>query len=245
MASGIPLASVLQLLDGTPHRKVPSAIFERLPLAKVLSGGDVGALMPQVLKDGNLSSILQNPVAPIIDRFVRSLPGGGGDALTAAMGGLRAAGDNLIGLSNGGAGLFDLLGHASLVGMMGAHLPPELGLDRVLGPVTCGPVLTTLLEGRSNAVAVGNPVEVAQGIVQASANALAQGRAIQPLVSAVASLSGALAMPGDALGPDDLQKVLSTFIHPAVREAMRGAVAAQASAEGYDLVDVAAMTALD
>lgn len=164
MSGGVSLPSVLQLLDGTPHRKVASAMFENLPLAKVLQGGNLASLMQRVLADGNLSSVLANPMAALtgglqaqigqaaiqLQQSLGSDAGAlisaftGASGLSSALTAFQAAGDNLSGLTNGQAGLMALAGHDSLLGMLGGAAPAALDPARVLGPVASGPLLTGL-----------------------------------------------------------------------------------------------------
>ena len=167
MASGISLPAALQLLDGQPHRKVVSAFFERLPLAKVLSGGDVSGLLKKVMADGNLSSVLANPMGALtgalqaqVGQAAAQLQAAGFSAasglvssLTGATGlaqgvaAFQAAGDSLSGLTTGQAGLFALAGHDSLLGMLGDAAPAALAAARVLGPTASPDLLSTITAG--------------------------------------------------------------------------------------------------
>lgn len=279
MAGGVSLPSVLQLLDGTPHRKVASAVFENLPLAKVLSGGNVGGLLSQVMKDGNLSSILTNPMGALtgalqgqIGQAVGQLQaalGSGASGLISALSGasglsgvlsaFQAAGNNLVGLTNGQAGLMALAGHDSLLGMLGNAAPAALAASRVLGPTASGDLLngiSSALPGIVQSVISGSmSVEAAtswvqgraatvSGVTAASADALAQGQAMQMLASSVSMVSGLVApTPGVASSP--IQSALSGFVTPSAALAMRAALARQIKAEAHAPVDTAAMTSLD
>ncbi|MCJ2012665.1 hypothetical protein [Methylobacterium sp. J-076] len=173
MSGGVSLPSVLQLLDGTPHRKVASAMFENLPLAKVLQGGNLAGLMQKVLADGNLSSVLANPMAALtgglqaqIGQAVTQLQSSaisdagalisaltGSSGLSSALTAFQAAGDNLSGLTNGQAGLMALAGHDSLLGMLGGAVPAALDPARVLGPVASEPLLAGLSSALPSVVA--------------------------------------------------------------------------------------------
>jgi|LULL01.1.fsa_nt_gb hypothetical protein len=167
MAGGISFPAALQLLDGQPHKKVGTAFFERLPLAKVLSGGDVSSLMPKVLADGNLSSVMGNPMAgatgalqaqigqaaqqiqaagvPGASGLISSLTGASGLASAATQ--FQASGDNLSGATNGQVGFYALAGHDSLLSMLGNAAPSALAPSRVLGPVASGDLLGSMTSG--------------------------------------------------------------------------------------------------
>lgn len=278
MAGGISLPTALQLLDGTPHRKILTAFAENLPYAKVLSGGDVSGLLKKVLADGNLSSVLQNPVAGLTQglqglagqaaaQLQAALGSGasglisaitGSSGLTSALSALQAAGDNLVGLTNGQAGLMALAGHDSLLSMLGDAAPAALAATRVLGPVISGDLVGAISQalpgvvqnviGGSMAVAdatawVQGQIASISAVVSASADALAQGQSIQMLASSVATVSGLVApIPGVAASP--IQAALGTFIQPAARTAMNAALAAQIAADTHAPVDTAAMTSL-
>ena len=279
MAGGISLPTALQLLDGTPHRKILTAFAENLPYAKVLSGGDVSGLLKKVLADGNLSSVLQNPMAGLTQGLqglagqaaaqLQAALGSGASGLisaitdtsglTGALSALQAAGDNLVGLTNGQAGLMALAGHDSLLSMLGDAAPAALAATRVLGPVISGDLVGSISQALPGVVqnVIGGSMAVAdatawvQGqianisaVVSASADALAQGQSIQMLASSVATVSGLVApIPGVAASP--IQAVLGTFIQPAARTAMNAALAAQVAADTHAPVDTAAMTSLE
>lgn len=279
MAGGISLPTVLQLLDGTPHKKVATAVFENLPLAKLLQGGDVSALLKKVLADGNLSSVLQNPMAGLTQglqglagqaaaQLQSALGSGasglisaltGSSGLTSAISALQAAGDNLVGLTNGQAGLMALAGHDSLLSMLGDAAPAAVALSRVLGPTASGDLLssiTSALPGMvqsviSGGMAVADATAWVQAqianvtaVVSASADALAQGAAMQMQASAVSTVAGLLAPIGAGAAQTPLQAALATFVQPAARTAMLAALAAQVAADTHAPVDTAAMTSL-
>lgn len=279
MAGGVSLPTVLfQLLDGAPHKKVASAMFENLPLAKLLQGGDVSGLMSKVLADGNLSSVLQNPVAGLTQglqglagqaatQLQAALGSGasglisaltGASGLTSALSSLQAAGDNLVGLTNGQAGLFALAGHDSLLSMLGSAAPSALSAANVLGPVASGSLLngiTAALPGVvQNVISGGMSVADATAWVQgqtasilapvtASANALSQGQSIQMLASAVSTVSGLVA-PVPGVSASTIQSAISGFVTPAASASMLASLKAQIAAEVHDAIDVAAMTSL-
>jgi hypothetical protein len=166
MAGGfVPLPQALQLISGVPLMKVASVFAEKLSITKRLDGGaGLQGLMAQVLRDGNLSSIMQNPMAALTQGIQGQLGGmvsqlqgmvGGGPAglisaltgstgLGNALGALQAAGDNLAGLTNGASGFFSMLGHASTVDMAGAALPVSAAMDAVTAPLTQGGFLGNL-----------------------------------------------------------------------------------------------------
>ncbi len=279
MAGGVALPTVLQLLDGMPHKQVPSAIFENLPLAKVLSGGNVSALLKQVLADGNLSSVLANPMAALTGQLqgvagqaaaqlqaalgsgasglISAITGSSG--LTDALSALQAAGDNLVGLTNGQAGLMALAGHDSLLSMLGDAAPAVVAMPRVLGPTASGDLLNTITAALPGVVqnVIGGSMAVAdatawvQGqianisaVVSASADALTQGAAMQMQASAVSTVAGLLAPIGAGAAQTPLQAALGTFVQPAARADMIAALAAQVAADTHAPVDTAAMTSL-
>lgn len=155
MAGGIGLGQALQLISGVPLRKVATAKFENLHLPKRLEGSGIGGLLRQVLQDGGLQSIAQNPLQAITSQLqggiaqaatqlqsalggaatqaVQALTGGGG--LASAVSSFVAAGNNLAGLTNSSAGYHAMQGHEALVGMLGADVPEALSLDRVVAPI--------------------------------------------------------------------------------------------------------------
>ncbi|SDO51835.1 hypothetical protein SAMN05216360_12529 [Methylobacterium phyllostachyos] len=278
MAGGISLPAALQLLDGQPHRKVVSAFFERLPLAKVLSGGDVSGLLKKVMADGNLSSVLSNPMGVLtgalqaqVGQAAAQLQAAGFSAasglissltsasgLAGAVAAFQAAGDNLSGLTNGQAGLFALAGHDSLLGMLGDAAPAVLAAARVLGPTASPDLLNAItggIPGMVSAVIGGTMTADAatawvqqqtialQGVVMASADALAQGQAMQMLASTVATVSGLMALPPGATA-SPIQAAIAGFVLPAARAAMDVANAAQRPEQTHDPVDTAGMTSL-
>lgn len=278
MADGISLPMALQLLDGTPHRKVASAIFENLPVAKVLQGGNVSGLLKKVLADGNLTSALANPMAAATGALqglagqaatqVQSALGSGASGLVSALTGasgltgvlqqFQAAGDNLAGLTNGQAGLMALAGHDSLLSMLGPAAPDALAAARVLGPVASGDLLGAIsgtLPGVVQQVIAGAMSIAAAttwvqqqaasiaAVTAASADALAQGQAVQMLASAVATVSGLTApVPGVPASP--IQVALAGFVTPDAAAAMQAALAEQVRADAHAPVDTAAMTSL-
>lgn len=169
MAGGIGMSTALQLISGVPLRKVGTVLAEKLHLPKRLDGGALGDLAAKVIKDGNLSAILQNPMAALtgavqgqIGGLVSQLQGmvGGGPlglinaiagaagvpGLSQAMGALQAAGDNLAGLTSGASGFFAMLGHEALADMAGAALPAAAALAQVTAPLTSGDFLGGLAE---------------------------------------------------------------------------------------------------
>ena len=157
MAAGVLLPQALQLISGVPLMKVASVFAEKLSITKRLDGGPgLQSLMAQVLRDGNLSSIMQNPMAALTQGIQGQLGGlvsqlqgmvGGGPAglisaltgstgLGNALGALQAAGDNLAGLTNGASGFFSMLSHAATVDMAGAGLPISAAMEAVTAPLT-------------------------------------------------------------------------------------------------------------
>lgn len=164
MAGGfVPLPQALQLISGVPLMKVASVFAEKLSITKRLDGGPgLQSLMAQVLKDGNLSSIMQNPMAALTQGIQGQLGGlvsqlssvtgaaglisalTGASGLGNALGALQAAGDNLAGLTNGASGFFSMIGHAATVDLAGAGLPISAAMDAVTAPLTQGAFLNTL-----------------------------------------------------------------------------------------------------
>ncbi|MET3481534.1 hypothetical protein [Methylobacterium sp. 1973] len=158
MAGGfVPFGQNLQLQGGAPLVRAATFFVEKLGITKRLDGGPgLQGLMAQVLKDGNLSSIMQNPMAALTQGIQGQLGGlvaqlqgmaGGGPAglisaltgasgLGNALGALQAAGDNLAGLTNGASGFFSMLGHAATVDMAGAGLPISAAMEAVTAPLT-------------------------------------------------------------------------------------------------------------
>jgi len=161
MAGGIALPMALQLISGVPLKKVGSVFMEKLSATKRLDGGaGLGGLMQSVLTDGNLSSVMQNPMAGLtgaiqgqmtgITAQITAAFGGGPNALLGALtgsGGLttaltqfQGAGDNLAGLTNGASGFFAMLGHDNLAQMAGGALPGAASMATVTAPLA-SPVL--------------------------------------------------------------------------------------------------------
>ncbi len=155
------LSQALGLIAGSPLAKAGSVIAEKLPVTKSMGLGGIGGLLSQVMQDGNLSSIMQNPVAAIAGQVqaqvqgavaqVQATLGGAGAGLVSALSGaggigeavgaLKAAGDHLSGLGADPQGFFDLLAHGNMVGMLGDGAPAAMGYARAAGPVTSAPVL--------------------------------------------------------------------------------------------------------
>lgn len=155
------LSQALGLIAGSPLSKAGTVIAEKLPVTKSMGLSGIGGMLSQVMSDGNLSSIMKNPVAALAGQvqaqaaaagtqvqsalgdsgagIVNALSGAGG--LSEAVSGLKAAGDRLSGLGADPQGFFDLLGHGNTVGMLGAATPPAMSFDRAAGPVTSAPAL--------------------------------------------------------------------------------------------------------
>ena len=279
MAGGISLPAALQLLDGVPDRKAATAFFERLPIAKKLQGGNVASLMSRVLSDGNLSSVMGNPMAGLTAALqgqiaqaaqqlqaagvsgatglISSLTGSSG--LASAVMQFQASGNNLSGVTNGQAGFFALNGHDGLLSMLGSSAPAALASSRVLGPVASPGLINGIaagLPGVVSAVIAGTMTPDAatvwvqqqtasvSTVTAASADALAQGMAIQMQASTVATISGLVTLPpGDTASP--IQAVMATFVTPTARAVMDAANMAQRPAETHDPIDVSGMTSLE
>jgi hypothetical protein len=289
MAGGfVPLPQALQLISGVPLMKVASVFAEKLSITKRLDGGPgLQGLMAQVLKDGNLSSIMQNPMAALTQGIQGQLGGmvsqlqgmaGGGPAglisaltgasgLGNALGALRAAGDNLAGLTNGASGFFSMLGHAATVDMAGAGLPISAAMEAVTAPLTQGgflgnlggilpQVVSQVVSGSMTPDAATNFVlgQIASigGVTAGSAGALAYGAQMHPLIATVSSVAGALAIPPtfDADGyrqevvASGFQGVLASIVQPGPSAAIAASLAAQIAHTVHDPVDAAAMTSL-
>lgn len=172
MAAGILLPKALQLISGVPLQKVASVFAEKLSITKRLDGGGgLGGLMAQVLKDGNLSSIMRNPMAALTQGIQGQLGGlvsqlssitgaaglisslTGASGLGNALGVLQAAGDNLAGLTNGASGFFDMISHAATVDLAGAGLPISAGMNAVTAPLTSGSLLNSIGQNLPQVVA--------------------------------------------------------------------------------------------
>lgn len=288
MAAGIPLPQALQLIGGAPQKKVGSVFMEKLSAVKRLDGGSLGNLMQSVLQDGNLFSVMQNPMAaltggiqgqisglvsqlqasglPDPSSLVGALSGGGG--LDQAMTQLKAAGDNLAGLTNGASGFFSMIGHESFAQMAGSALPASASLASVTAPLNSAGFLTavdTQLPSVISAVIAGTisvedatlwvqtQIAMAASIVAGSAGALAWGQQMQTMVSTVSAVAGSLAVPPvhDSAGnrqegtASGFQAVLASIVQPRPRAAMAQALEAQIAHVRHDPVDVAAMTSLE
>lgn len=159
--AGFGLSQALGLIAGSPLSKAGSVIAEKLPVTKSMGLGGIGGMLSQVLNDGNLSSIMQNPVAAIAGQvqaqvqgavaqvqaalggagasLVSSLSGTGG--ISEAVGALKVAGDHLSGLGADPQGFFDLVAHGNMAGMLGADAPDAMSYERAAAPITSGPVL--------------------------------------------------------------------------------------------------------
>lgn len=162
MAGGIALPQALQLISGVPLAKVGSVFAEKLSITKRLDGAAPAALMKSVITDGNLSSVMQNPMSALTGAIqgqmgglvsqlqgiagafglVSALTGSGG--LSAALTSLQGAGNNLAGLSNGAAGFFSMLGHDQTAQMAGAAMPPQFATSVMTGPLTAGSLLGSI-----------------------------------------------------------------------------------------------------
>lgn len=163
MAGGfVPLPQALQLIGGVPLLKVGSVFAEKLSITKRMDGGAVADLMKAVLAKGDLSPILQNPMAaglgaiqsqilsavaqlgsiPGAAGLVSALsgPGGLGDAANAFLG----AGNALAGLTNAGAGFFGMLGHDTTAQLTGSALPPEAATSVVTAPLTASGLVDSI-----------------------------------------------------------------------------------------------------
>lgn len=159
--TGFGLSQALGLIAGSPLSKAGSVIAEKLPVTKSMGLGGIGGMLSQVLNDGNLSSIMQNPAAAIAGQVqaqvqgavaqVQAALGGAGAGLVSALSGaggiseavgaLKAAGDHLSGLGADPQGFFDLVAHGNMAGMLGDGAPPVMSYARAAGPVTSAPAL--------------------------------------------------------------------------------------------------------
>jgi len=208
MAGGIALPQALQLISGVPLMKVGTAFFEKLSITKRLDGGaGLQGLMQKVLQDGNLSSVMQNPMASLTQGIQGQLPGlvsqlqgmaGGGPAalisaltgssgLGNAMGALQASGDNLAGLTNGAQGFFAMLGHANTADMAGAGLPASAAISAVTAPLTQGSFLGSI--GQT----------LPQIVSQVVAGAMAPGDATNYVLGQIATVGSVTAGSAGAL----------------------------------------------
>ncbi|KTS10246.1 hypothetical protein SB2_06750 [Methylobacterium radiotolerans] len=198
MAGGIVLPQALQLIGGVPLMKVGSVFAEKLSITKRLDGGaGLQGLMSKVLSDGNLSSIMMNPMATLTQGIQGQLGGltsqlqnvtnasglisalTGSSGLGNALGVLQASGDNLAGLTNGASGFFSMLGHASTVDMAGSALPPGAGMDVVTGPLTAGGLL--------NSIGVTLPTVVSQ-VVSGGMDPIAATNWVQGQISTIGGI---------------------------------------------------------
>lgn len=290
MAGGfVPFGQNLQLQGGAPLMKAATVFIEKLGATKRLDGGPgLQGLMQKVLQDGNLSSVMQNPMAGLTQGIqgqlgglvsqLQGMAGGGpaglisaltgGSGLGNALGQLQAAGDNLAGLTNGATGFFAMIGHANTADMAGAGLPAAAAMDVVTGPLTQGGFLgsvgAVLPQVVSQVVAGTMAPDVATnyvlgqintigGVVSGSAAALAYSEQMHPLITTVATVAGALAVPPtfDAGGyrqegvATGFQGVLASIVQPAPAATMAASLAAQIAHVVPPPVDVAAMTSLD
>lgn len=290
MAGGfVPFGQNLQLQGGAPLIKAVTVYVEKLGITKRLDGGPgLQGLMQKVLQDGNLSSVMQNPMAGLTQGIqgqiggmvsqLQGMAGGGpaglisaltgGSGLGNALGQLQAAGDNLAGLTNGATGFFAMIGHANTADMAGAGLPAAAAMDVVTGPLTQGGFLSsvgTVLPQVVSQVVAGtmNPTDATNyvlgqiatigSITAGSAAALAYGEQMHPLITTVATIAGALAVPPtfDANGyrqegvATGFQGVLASIVQPAPAAAMAASLAAQIAHVVRTPVDVAAITSLD
>ncbi|KAA0117890.1 hypothetical protein CIW48_27195 [Methylobacterium sp. P1-11] len=290
MAGGfVPFGQNLQLQGGAPLMKAVTVFVEKLGITKRLDGGPgLQGLMQKVLQDGNLSSVMQNPMAGLTQGIqgqlggmvsqLQGMAGGGpaglisaltgGSGLGNALGQLQASGDNLAGLTNGATGFFAMIGHANTADMAGAGLPAAAAMDVVTGPLTQGGFLgsvNTVLPQVVSQVVAGtmNPTDATNyvlgqiamigSITSGSAAALAYGEQMHPLISTVATVAGALAVPPtfDAAGyrqegvATGFQGVLASIVQPDPAATMAASVAAQIDHVVPPPVDVAAMTSLD
>jgi hypothetical protein len=286
MSAGIQLPKALQLISGVPLQKVVSVFAEKLSITKRLDGGGgIASLMAQVIRDGNLSSIMQNPMATATQVLqgqlggfatqLNGIPGASGliSALTGASGLgnalsiFKSAGDNLAGLTNGGSGFFDMLGHATTVDMAGAALPLAATMDAVTAPLDSGALLNSIASQLPPMIAqvvsgqvspdtatafVNSQIQTLGAIVAGSSGALAYGAQMHPSLALVASVGGALAVPPafDSDGyrvngaPTGFQLVLNSIVQPGPAEVMAASVAAQIRHTQHNPIDVAGMTSL-
>lgn len=207
MSGGIALPQALQLISGVPLMKVATVFAEKLSITKRLDGGPgLQGLMAQVLKDGNLSSIMQNPMAALTQGIqsqlgglaaqLQNVTGAGGliSALTGSTGlgnalsQLQSAGDNLAGLTNGATGFFSMLSHASTADLAGTALPSLAAMSVVTGPLTQGGFLTGL--GQSLPAVIGQVL--AGGMSPDAAASWVTGQ-INTIASVLSGSAGALA----------------------------------------------------
>lgn len=162
MAGGIALPQALQLISGVPLAKVGTVFAEKLSITKRLDGAAPASMIKQVLADGNLSSVMQNPMAGLtqvlqtqIANLAPQIPNiagasglisalTGSSGLSSALSAFQGAGDNLAGLTNGAAGFFSMLGHDQTAQMAGTAMPAQYATSVVTGPLTSGDYLSSL-----------------------------------------------------------------------------------------------------
>jgi hypothetical protein len=190
--------------------------------------------------------------------------GGLGDALSS----FKAAGDALAGLSNGGAGFFQMIAHDTTAQMAGTALPDAAATEVVTGPLTSADLLDSIGAVLPNVVGqvVAGTLDPAtakawidgvaaqlDGIVQASTDALAWSASNHVLVAATASIGGALAIPpvfdtqgnreeGVATG---FQGVLQSLVTPNALGPLSDALAALTAHTKHDPVDPDDYTSLE
>ena len=162
MAGGIALPQALQLISGVPLAKVGTVFAEKLSITKRLDGAAPASLMQSVISNGNLSSVMQNPMAGLTGAIqaqmgglvsqlqgvsgtsglISALTGSGG--LSPALTSFQGAGNNLAGLTNGASGFFSMLGHDQTAQLAGAAMPSQYATSVVTGPLTASGLLGSI-----------------------------------------------------------------------------------------------------
>lgn len=206
MAAGIALPQALQLISGVPLAKVASVFAEKLSITKRLDGAAPASLIQSVITNGNLSSVMQNPMAALTGAIQGQLGGltaqlgnisnasglvsalTGSNGLGAALTSLTSAGNSLAGLTNGAAGFFSMLGHDQTAQLAGSAMPAQYATSVVTAPLTAsGPL------GSINSVLPQVVAQVVAGTMDpATAAVWVQGQ-IASLNNIVSNSSAALA----------------------------------------------------
>lgn len=250
MAGGISIGTAIGIMGGSPLMKVRQVIGEYLPLTKSLdSGPDLGGLMQKVIAGGGLQAILPNPMQAVTGQLqgaigqaagaLANVPGASGlisalngpSGLASAATGLMTAGADLL----SGPGVLGMIAHGTMAEMAGDALPPALGIDAVLGPLTAGAAIADMatsipalvsdvVAGRLNVAAATLEVQVyaiaLEQITQGSADALSGLAGMSADIAAVSTVAAAFVS-----APPAIAAVLESSMGPDTAALMRASVA--------------------
>lgn len=242
-AIGLAQGQALKIIGGIPILKnAGGSTLEGLKLPKHLDVGKVGGLLRQVMS-GGIGSVLQNPLGAVTGQLngaingaigqVTGALGGAASSLTSALGGLNASVGSLSALAGNLSGVtslvglpnnFDLYGHIGLAQSFGDAIPPGLGIDTVIGPLTMAADIGAMVD-RVAAIATAvtsGTMPVPDAVSAIAGMAATADAAVAGATDAIATLTAA--GPGMMAAQAAVASLIPGTLPPAAAIAMRACI---------------------